>query len=104
MDTSKVLRPVENCILIIRGQKVLLDVDLAALYGVSVKRLNEQVLRNVERFPKDFRFQLNKTEHGLLRSQIATSKTGRGGRRYAQEGGTPPSRLLSTAPSWPLVC
>jgi hypothetical protein len=75
--------PVEGRILVIRGLRVLLDEDLAALYGVSVKRLNEQVLRNKERFPKDFRFQLSSSENMALRSQSATSKKGRGGRRYA---------------------
>jgi hypothetical protein len=58
------------------------DVDLAELYGVSTKRLNEQVRRNRKRFPKDFMFQLMKEEAEALRSQFATSKTGRGGRRY----------------------
>src|SRR5215471_770633 len=75
-------RPVENRILFIRGHKVLLDSDLAELYGVSVKRLNEQVKRNAERFPDDFMFRLTLAEFEALRSQIATSKTGRGGRRY----------------------
>jgi hypothetical protein len=61
----------------------LLDRDLAALYGVETKRVNEQVKRNIERFPKDFCFQLDATEHKFLRSQIATTKTEtRGGRQY----------------------
>src|SRR3989337_836613 len=64
----------------IRGQKVMLDVDLAAIYGVTTKRLNEQVRRNLRRFPSDFMFQLTSEEAESLRSQIATSK--RGGRRY----------------------
>ncbi|MDD5432005.1 MAG: ORF6N domain-containing protein [Candidatus Omnitrophica bacterium] len=59
-------------ILFIRGRKVMLDRDLAELYGVSVKRLNEQVKRNAKRFPADFMFQLNKEEVGVSRSQIAT--------------------------------
>jgi len=63
--------------------KVELDEDLAGLYGVETRRLVEQVKRNVERFPDDFMFQLNKSETAALRSQIATSKTGRGGRRYS---------------------
>jgi len=75
--------PVEGRILLIRGQKVLLDSDLADLYGVSVKRLNEQVKRNASRFPEDFVFRLTPGESRTLRSQFATSKTGRGGRRYA---------------------
>jgi hypothetical protein len=61
----------------------MLDSDLAALYGVTTKRLNEQVRRNRARFPVDFMLQLSGEEVAALRSQIATSKTGRGGRRYA---------------------
>lgn len=84
---SKALAPVETitrAILVLRGHRVLLDVELAALYGVTTKRLNEQVKRNVERFPEDFMFQLTAQEAAGLRSQIATSKstTSRGGRRY----------------------
>ena len=71
---------VEQLILVIRGHKVILDVDLAALYGVPTKRFNEQVKRNRERFPDDFMFQLTKKEAEILRSQIATSSWG--GRRY----------------------
>ena len=69
-------------IVMLRGQKVILDTDLAALYGVPVKRLNQQVRRNLERFPQDFMFQVPVTDCDSLRLQIATSKTGRGGRRY----------------------
>ncbi len=61
---------------------MILDVDLAALYGVSVKRLNEQVRRNVERFPSDFAFRLSPAEFDNLRSHFATSRFGWGGRRY----------------------
>ena len=60
----------------------MLDTDLAILYGVPTKRLNEQVRRNKKRFPSDFMFQLTPEEVERLRSQIATSKTGPGGRRY----------------------
>jgi hypothetical protein len=67
----------------IRNQKVMLDIDLAELYKVETKRLNEQVKRNIDRFPKDFMFQLTSNEWESLRSQIATSNEGRGGRRYA---------------------
>jgi len=74
---------IERSILFIRGHKVLLDADLAALYGVATKRLNEQVRRNLSRFPDDFMFQLTSDEAESLRSQFATSKRGRGGRRYA---------------------
>lgn len=65
----------------VRGHAVILDSDLAVLYSVPVKRLNEQVRRNKERFPENFMFQLTGAEWKSLRSQIATSKT-RGGRRY----------------------
>ena len=74
--------PVESRILIVRRQRVILDSDLAELYGVTVKRLNQQVNRNQERFPADFMFQLTSAEDKALRLQIATSKKGRGGRRY----------------------
>jgi len=87
-------RHVESKILVMRSRKVILDRDLAALYGVKVKRLNEQVKRNADRFPADFVFRVRKSD---LRSQIATSNVfqrdaekgkpgkgseGRGGRRY----------------------
>lgn len=61
----------------------MLDEDLADLYGVETKRLVEQVKRNLDRFPEDFMLQLSKEEAAALRSQIATSNVGRGGRRYA---------------------
>jgi phage regulator Rha-like protein len=60
----------------------MLDSDLAQLYGVAAKRLNEQVKRNISRFPDDFMFQLSKDVAERLRSQTATSKVTRGGRRY----------------------
>ena len=85
MARSKALAPVADitrAILVLRGQRVILDSDLAALYGVTTKRLNEQVRRNRVRFPQDFMFQLTTEEEAGLRSQFATSKTGRGGRRY----------------------
>ncbi len=75
------LERIENRILLVRGQKVLLDADLAALYGVATKRFNEQVRRNRERFPDDFMFRLSREEWDSLRSQIATFKTGRGQHR-----------------------
>src|SRR5437762_1584105 len=62
---------------------MMLDEDLADLYGVTTKRLNQQVRRNAERFPFDFMFQLSRDEATSLRLQIATSNEGRGGRRYA---------------------
>ncbi|MGH9575606.1 MAG: ORF6N domain-containing protein [Candidatus Acidiferrales bacterium] len=73
---------IESRILLVRGEKVILDSDLAELYGVNTKRLNEQVKRNKDRFPADFMFQLNLVEAEHLRSQSATSKSARGGRRY----------------------
>ncbi len=73
---------VERNILLIRGHRVMLDTDLAILYGVPTKWLNEQVRRNKKRFPSDFMFQLTPEEVERLRSQFATSKTGPGGRRY----------------------
>src|SRR5579863_385957 len=68
-------------IYLIRGQKVMLDSDLAELYGVPTHRLNEQVKRNIERFPPDFAFMLKEQEFAALISQIAISNKGRGGRR-----------------------
>ena len=61
---------IESLIHIVRGQKVMLDSDLAMLYGVTTSRLNEQVKRNINRFPDDFMFQLSKDEWSALRSQI----------------------------------
>ena len=66
-------RPVESLIHVIRGQKVMLDRDLAALYGVPTKRLNEAVKRNPERFPAKFMFQLSTEEANKMRSQFATA-------------------------------
>lgn len=74
---------ISDSILIARGQRVLLDSELAVLYGVTTTRLNQQVRRNLERFPGDFMFQLTAEEHTSLMLQIATSKPGRGGRRKA---------------------
>ena len=71
---------IQSKIILIRGEKVMLDADLAKLYEVSTKRLNEQVRRNPGRFPSDFMFQLTKEEYRILRSQVATSSWG--GRRY----------------------
>ena len=67
---------VEVLIQVIRGQRVILDTDLARIYGVPTKRLNEQVKRNAERFPSDFAFQLARKEVATSRSQIATLKWG----------------------------
>ena len=76
------LEAVSQRIFLIRGQKVMLDTDLAELYGVTTVRLNEQVRRNINRFPLDFMFQITKNEYESLRSQFAISNKGRGGRRY----------------------
>jgi hypothetical protein len=74
---------IEKAILVIRGQKVIVDRDLAELYGVTTSNLNKAVNRNLARFPEDFMFQLTKEEAEDLRFQIGMSKpTGRGGRRY----------------------
>lgn len=72
-------RDIEQAIHEIRGQRVMLDSDLARLYGVPTKRLNEQVRRNRDRFPDDFAYQLTPQEFAALKSQIATSKPTRGG-------------------------
>jgi len=93
------LEPIQSCILVLRGVRVILDADLARLYGVPTKRLNEQVKRNARKFPEDFCFQLEREEArtlaalrsqkatlkrgGNLRSQFATSRRGgHGGRRF----------------------
>jgi hypothetical protein len=81
------LEKITSRIRFLRGQRVLLDQDLAELYGISTGRFNEQVRRNRDRFPGDFIFQLTNQEVELLRSQIAisigeTRRVGRGGRRY----------------------
>ena len=68
-------------IFVLRGQKVILDSDLAAIYGVPTKRLNEAVKRNRDRFPEDFLLNLTAREHEILKSQIATSSGAHGGRR-----------------------
>jgi phage regulator Rha-like protein len=75
------LEVIEQKILLINGQKMMLDRDLAALYGVTIKRLNEQVRRNLKRFPRDVMYQLNQEEFDSLRSHFATIKTGRGKHR-----------------------
>ncbi len=76
------LKQIQNCIYLIRGHKVMLDTDLAQLYGVETFNLNKAVKRNIDRFPADFMFQLTKEEIGRLKFQIGMSKPrGRGGRR-----------------------
>jgi hypothetical protein len=74
---------IEKQIFLVRERQVMLDADLADLYGVATKRLVEQVQRNSDRFPADFAFRLTKEEAAILRSQNATSSLEHGGRRYA---------------------
>ncbi len=75
-------RQIQRAILLVRRQKVILDMDLVGLYGVATKSVNRAVSRNRDRFPDDFMFQLSQDEFASLRYQIGTSKN-RGGRRYA---------------------
>jgi phage regulator Rha-like protein len=81
-NPSTLAVPVESRILILRHHRVILDSDLAELYGVTVRQLNQQVKRNRERFPADFMFQLTAKEGQILRSQIVISSQKHGGRRY----------------------
>ena len=74
---------VERTILLLRGERVILDADLATLYGVETRSLVQAVKRNLQRFPGDFMFQLTAEEAALLRSQTGISSAGHGGRRYA---------------------
>ncbi|MCP4550409.1 MAG: ORF6N domain-containing protein [bacterium] len=85
MAKTDSLIPIERIvsqIYLIRGEKVMLDSDLAVLYGVETKSLNKAVTRNRRRFPDDFMFRLTREEWDALRFQIGTSNEGRGGRRY----------------------
>jgi hypothetical protein len=93
---------ISGSILIVRGQRVLLDSELAALYGVTTARLNQQVRRNLERFPGDFMFQVTADERGALMLQIATSKPSRGGRRkpplvFTEHGAIMAATLLNSS-------
>lgn len=99
MNTTAIVlaKRVSAKILILRNQKVILDADLAELYGVPVKRLNEQIKRNKVRFPQDFMFTLTKAEHACLRSQIATSNAGRGGRRYLPNAFTEHGAIMAAS-------
>ncbi|MGA7986002.1 MAG: ORF6N domain-containing protein [Burkholderiales bacterium] len=97
------LERIEGRIVLIRGRKVLLDVDLAHLYGVSTKRFNEQVRRNIARFPEDFMFRLSAAEWDALRSQIATLERGRGRHRkylplaFTEHGAIMAATVLNSA-------
>ena len=98
MSSAALTIQVERRIYLIRGEKVMLDYDLAALYGVPTKSLNLAVKRNTERFPSDFMFQLNEEEHNCLRSQFAASKRdGRGGRRYVPYAFTEHGAIMAAA-------
>ena len=95
------LNVIENKIYVIRGKKIMLDHDLAALYEVETKVLNQAVKRNFSRFPDDFMFQLAPEEAEALRSQFVTSSSGHGGRRYlpyafTENGVAMPSTVLSS--------
>lgn len=101
-----VFGPVEDIdrrIVVLRGQRVLLDVVLAALYGVPTKRFNEQVRRNARRFPSDFMFQLNNQDLASLRSQIATLESGPGQhskyrpRAFSEHGAIMAATVLNSA-------
>jgi hypothetical protein len=92
---------IAQSILSVRARRVLLDSELAILYGVATARLNQQVRRNLERFPGDFMFQLTADEHNSLMLQIATSKPGRGGRRkpplvFTEHGALMAATLLNS--------
>ena len=97
-----VLEPVEPLIREIRGERVMLDSDLARVYGVPTFRFNEAVRRNLERFPDDFRFQLTREESDSLRSQIAILKKGRGQHRkflpyaFTEHGAIMAANVLSS--------
>lgn len=95
---------IESRITIVRRHKVILDTALAELYNVSVKRLNQQVNRNRERFPVDFMFQVTQEEQESLRLQFATSNKGRGGRRFrpyafTEHGAIMASTVLNSKPA-----
>ena len=80
-EKQSLIPSLEKAISTTRGVRIILDFDLAAIYGVATSRLNQQVRRNQIRFPEDFVFELTKDEVDSLMLQSATSKTGRGGRR-----------------------
>jgi hypothetical protein len=100
---KNILRPVhiDSVIHLVRGERVILDTDLAKVYGIPTFRLNEAVKRNRERFPNDFLFQLSKDEFDALKSQIAMSKKGRGGRRtlpyaFTEHGAVMAANILNS--------
>ena len=92
---------IERSILVLRGHKVILDADLAEVYGVTTARLNEQVARNRDRFPEDFSFVLTAQEFAILMSQFATSSSSWGGRRkppraFTEHGAVMAASVLNT--------
>jgi len=96
---------IANSIRVVRDRRVLLDADLAALYGVATARLNQQVRRNLDRFPTDFMFQLAAAEHSDLMLQIATSSHTHGGRRkpplvFTEHGAIMAATLLNSPRVW----
>lgn len=99
MSTSAIVltKRVAAKILVLRNQKVILDADLAELYGVPVKRLNEQIRRNPKRFPGDFLFTITRAEYENLRSQNATSRLGHGGRRYLPKAFTEHGAIMAAS-------
>ena len=88
-------KKVGSKILVLRNQKVILDTDLAELYGVPVRQLNQQIKRNRARFPKDFLFTLTNGEYQGLRSQFVISNVGRGGRRYLPQAFTEHGAIMA---------
>src|SRR5258708_34892668 len=102
MSASPIER-IESRILLIGGRKALLDADLAALYAVSTKRFNEQVRRNLRRFPPDFMFRLRAEQWRALRSQFATLEAGRGKHRkylplaFTEHGAIMAAAVLNSA-------
>ncbi len=102
MNKLVLFKNIGNRIYFIRNHRVMIDEDLADVYGVSTKRLNQQVHRNLRRFPPDFMFQLTPREAEFLRLQNATSKRGRGGRRFlpyvfTEHGAIMVSAVLNTS-------
>lgn len=100
-DRRATVVPIESRIAILRGQKIIVDKALAEIYGVPVKRLNQQVNRNRDRFPSDFVFRLSVKEFAALRLQIATANKGRGGRRslpyaYTEHGAIMAATVLNS--------
>lgn len=91
MNSTLLVKNTKELILSVRGKDVIIDSDLAGIFNVETKRLNEQVKRNIKKFPNDFMFQLTKEELDTLRSQFATSK--RGGRRTLPYAFTKPGVL-----------